>query len=72
MLLAMIIALTVSVAGNYIFIPVYGYKAAAYMAIAAPLAYLIAALVLTPLAEFRREISVRSVPLVVGEIKQCN
>jgi O-antigen/teichoic acid export membrane protein len=72
MLLAMIISLTLSVAGNYIFIPVYGYKAAAYMAIAAPLAYLIAAVVLTPLAEFRREISGRAVPLVVGEIKQCN
>jgi len=37
------------------------------VAIAAPLAYLVAAVVLTPMAEFRREISVRAVPLVVGE-----
>jgi O-antigen/teichoic acid export membrane protein len=72
MLFAMTIALTVSVAGNYLFIPVYGHKAAAYMSITTPLAYLIAVLVLTPLAEFRREISVREVPLVVGEIKQCS
>jgi O-antigen/teichoic acid export membrane protein len=72
MLIAMIIALGVSVAGNYIFIPIYGYKAAAYMAIAAPVAYLIAAVILTPLAKFRREISVPAVPLVVGEIEQCN
>jgi len=67
MLTAMIVALIVNVAGNYLFIPVYGYTAAAYVAIAAPLAYLVAAVVLTPMAEFRREISVRAVPLVVGE-----
>ncbi len=72
MLIAMIIALGVSVAGNYIFIPIYGYKAAAYMAIAAPVAYLIAAVILTPMAKFRREIFVPAAPLVVGEIEQCN
>jgi O-antigen/teichoic acid export membrane protein len=72
MLIAMIIALTVSVGGNYMFIPVYGYTAAAYVAIAAPLAYLLATAVLTPLAEFRRETSVRAVPLVVGEINECD
>ncbi len=67
MLTAMIVALIVSVGGNYIFIPVYGYTAAAYVAAASPLAYLVAAISLTPMAEFRREISVRAVPLVVGE-----
>jgi O-antigen/teichoic acid export membrane protein len=72
MLIAMIIALAVSVAGNYIFIPIYGYAAAAYVAIAAPVAYLLAAIVLTPLAEFRREISVHAAPLVAGEIRQCD
>jgi O-antigen/teichoic acid export membrane protein len=66
MLAAMIFALIVSVSGNYIFIPLYGYTAAAYVAIAAPLAYLVAAVVVTPMAEFRREISVRSVPVVAG------
>ena len=68
MLTAMIVALIVSVGGNYIFIPLYGYKAAAYVAIAAPFAYLVGAVALTPMTEFRREISVRAVPLVVGEI----
>jgi len=68
MLTAMIVTLIVSAGGNYIFIPLYGYTAAAYVAIAAPLAYLVAAVVLTPMTEFRREISVRAVPLVVGEI----
>lgn len=68
MLSAMIVALIVSVGGNYLLIPVYGYTAAAYVAIAAPLAYLIAAIVLTPMAEFRREISLAAVPLAAGEI----
>ena len=68
MLTAMIVALIVSVGGNYLLIPVYGYTAAAYVAIAAPLAYLIAAIVLTPMAEFRREISLAAVPLAAGEI----
>lgn len=68
MLTAMIVALIVSVGGNYIFIPLYGYTAAADVAMAAPLAYLVAAVALTPMTEFRREISVRAVPLVVGEI----
>lgn len=68
MLTAMIVALIVCIGGNYIFIPLYGYTAAAYVAIAAPLAYLVAAVGLTPMTEFRREISVRAVPLIVGEI----
>jgi len=68
MLSAMIVALIVSVGGNYLLIPVYGYTAAAYVAIAAPLAYLIAAIVLTPMAEIRREISLAAVPLAAGEI----
>lgn len=67
MLSAMIVALMVSVGGNYIFIPVYGFTAAAYVAIAAPLAYLVAAVALTPMNEFRREVSVRAVPLIVAE-----
>jgi O-antigen/teichoic acid export membrane protein len=69
MLIAMIVALATSVAGNYTFIPIYGYTAAAYVAIAAPLVYLLAAIVLTPYAEFRREVSVRVVPQALGEIK---
>jgi O-antigen/teichoic acid export membrane protein len=68
MLAAMIVALMVSAGGNYLFIPAYGYTAAAYVAIAAPLAYLLATVVLTPMAEFRQEISIRTVPLVVGEV----
>jgi O-antigen/teichoic acid export membrane protein len=72
MLTAMMVALAVSVTGNYLFIPVYGYTAAAYVAIAAPLAYLLAAVILIPFAEFRREVSVHAVPLVVGEISECD
>ena len=67
MLSAMIGALMVSVGGNYMFIPMYGYTAAAYVAIAAPLAYLVVAVALTPMNEFRREVSVGAVPLVVAE-----
>ncbi|HKW63901.1 MAG TPA: oligosaccharide flippase family protein [Candidatus Acidoferrum sp.] len=72
MLAAMIIALAVSGIGNYLFIPVFGYPAAAYMAMAAPAAYLIIAWALTPLKEFRREISVSTVPLVVQDFNQCD
>src|SRR5260370_14807318 len=46
MLTAMIVALIVSVGGNYIFIPGYGYTAAAYVAAAPPLAHLVAAIML--------------------------
>lgn len=66
MLTAMIVALIVSVGGNYLFIPAYGYMGAAYVAIAAPLVYLAAIVVLTPMAKFRREISMCAVPLVAG------
>jgi O-antigen/teichoic acid export membrane protein len=72
MLAAMIVALAVSVIGNYLFIPAYGYIAAAYVAIAAPVTYLVVALALTPMAEFRREISVPTVPLVVDNFNQCD
>ena len=68
MLSAMILALIVSVGGNYMFIPVYGSTAAAYVAIAAPLVYLVATGALTPVKEFRREMSVGADPLVLAEI----
>jgi O-antigen/teichoic acid export membrane protein len=68
MLAAMIVALAVSVIGNYLLIPVYGYLAAAYVAIAAPVAYLIVVLGLTPMGEFRRAISVPVVPVPVEDI----
>lgn len=64
MLTGMMIALALSVAGNFLLIPVYGYPAAAYVSIAAPLIYLFAAACLTPWTEFRREASIAAVPLV--------
>ena len=72
MLAAMIVALSVSVIGNYLFIPVYGYMAAAYVAVAAPVTYLVAVLALTPMAEFRREVSVATVPLVIENFNRCD
>lgn len=62
MLTGMMIALALSIAGNFTLIPVYGYPAAAYVSIAAPLIYLLAAACLTPWKEFRREASIAAVP----------
>ena len=70
MLTGMMVALALSVAGNYAFIPVYGYPAAAYVAIAAPLTYLLAVACLTPWSEFRRAASIPAVALVDGKTNQ--
>jgi len=70
MLAGMMVALALSVAGNYAFIPAYGYPAAAYVAIAAPLTYLLAAACLTPWSEFRRSASLPAVALVDGKTNQ--
>jgi O-antigen/teichoic acid export membrane protein len=70
MLMGMMVALALSVAGNYAFIPIYGYPAAAYVAIAAPLTYLLAAACLTPWSEFRREASIPAVALLDGNTNQ--
>ncbi len=56
MLLGIVVALAVNVSGNYFLIPLFGYKAAAYLTIVSSLAYLLMLLVLTPMEAFRREI----------------
>jgi O-antigen/teichoic acid export membrane protein len=69
MLTSMVAALALSVVGNYAFVPTYGCVAAAYVAIAAPLMYLLVAAFLTPWSEFRRETAIGAVSLVDGSTK---
>ncbi len=52
MLVGMAAALAVNLIGNWLFIPIYGYKAAAYLAVASSLTYLLSIFVLTPKARF--------------------
>ncbi len=66
MLLSILIALGVSLVGNYVLIPTFGYLAAAYVNIAAALAYLLMLAILTPIAEFRRQMATSKSPAVVN------
>lgn len=52
MLAGMSAALVVNLLGNRLLIPIYGYKAAAYLAVASSLIYLLCVFVLTPRARF--------------------
>jgi O-antigen/teichoic acid export membrane protein len=52
MLAGMSIALGANLLGNRLLVPIYGYKAAAYLAVASSLIYLISVVVLTPKARF--------------------
>lgn len=52
MLSGMAAALAVNLLGNRLLIPVYGYKAAAYLAVASSLTYLLSIFLLTPRARF--------------------
>jgi O-antigen/teichoic acid export membrane protein len=52
MLAGMAVALAVNLIGNRLLIPMYGYKAAAYLAVASSLTYLLSIFVLTPKARF--------------------
>ena len=52
MLAGMSAALVVNLLGNRLLIPIYGYKAAAYLAVASSLTYLLSIFVLTPKARF--------------------
>ena len=72
MLGAMIVALTVSAIGNWLFIPRFGYVAAAYVSIAAPVSYLLVTAALIPLAAFRREISFSGAALPLEELNPAN
>jgi len=61
MLVGMSAALAVNILGNWLLIPVYGYKAAAYLAVGSSLTYLLSILVLTPRARFIEALQIGSV-----------
>lgn len=52
MLVGMLVALTINVLGNWLLVPIYSYKASAYLAVASSLTYLLSVFVLTPRAKF--------------------
>ena len=62
MLGGMSVALAVNLLGNRLLIPIYGYKAAAYLAVISSLTYLLSVLVLTPRAKFIEALQVHSRP----------
>jgi O-antigen/teichoic acid export membrane protein len=62
MLAGMSAALAVNILGNWLLIPVYGYKAAAYLAVASSLTYLLSVLLLTPRTRFIEALQVHSQP----------
>ena len=54
MLAGILVALVVNVAGNWLLVPRYGYRASAYLTVASAAAYLLSLLVLTPMKDLRR------------------
>ena len=62
MLVGMAAALAVNLLGNRLLIPVYGYQAAAYLAVASSLTYLLSILVLTPRTRFIEALQVHNQP----------
>ena len=57
MLAGIAVALTVNVAGNWLLVPRYGYRASAYLTVASSAAYLLLLFVLTPMEELRKAAS---------------
>ena len=60
MLLGMLIALTINVAGNWMLVPIYGYKVSAYLTVASSSAYLLSLFVLTPIGSLREALEAES------------
>jgi O-antigen/teichoic acid export membrane protein len=60
MLAGMSAALVVNLLGNRLLIPIYGYKAAAYLAVVSSLTYLLSILLLTPRTKFVEALQVHS------------
>lgn len=54
MLVGILLALAINVTGNWLLVPRYGFKASAYLIVAASAAYALFVLVFTPKAEFQR------------------
>ncbi len=57
MLAGILVALAVNVAGNWLLVPRYGYRASAYSTVASSAAYLLLLFILTPMEELRRATS---------------
>ena len=62
MLAGMSAGLAANLLGNRLLIPIYGYKAAAYLAVVSSLTYLLSILVLTPRAKFIEALQVHTRP----------
>jgi O-antigen/teichoic acid export membrane protein len=60
MLAGMSAALAVNLLGNRLLIPIYGYKAAAYLGVASSLTYLLSIFVLTPRTRFIEALQIGS------------
>ncbi len=56
MLAGILAALVINVAGNWLLVPRYGYRASAYLTVASSAAYLLMLLTLTPVEELRKAI----------------
>jgi O-antigen/teichoic acid export membrane protein len=54
MLAGILVALTINMAGNWLLVPRYGYRASAYLTVASSAAYLLLLFALTPMEELRR------------------
>jgi O-antigen/teichoic acid export membrane protein len=62
MLVGILAALAINVAGNWLLVPRFGYRASAYLTVASSAAYLLLLLVLTPIEEFRTAIVTHGLP----------
>jgi len=70
MLGGIVLALAINIGGNWLLVPRYGYRAAAYLTIASASAYLLMLSILTPLEELRK--SAAASPTVVQGRAQCD
>jgi O-antigen/teichoic acid export membrane protein len=70
MLVGIACSLAINVSGNWLLVPRYGYRAAAYLTIASALAYLLMLSILTPLEELRE--SAAANPSVVPGRVPCD
>jgi len=59
MLGGILVALAINVAGNWLLVPTYGYRASACLTIASSIGYLLLLIVLTPMNEFRAALETR-------------
>jgi len=58
MLAGILAALSINVAGNWLLVPKYGFRASAYLTVASSATYLLLLFVLTPMRELRDAIAI--------------